>query len=1175
MEPEQQQRILGFFLEEAQEHLETLRSGLAELPFAVLDDERITELFRAAHSVKGGAAMLGYEGLRSVAYGLEDSLKLLKDHPDRLNSQVEQLLQEGFWGFEVLLGKLEQARELPDEVSAPVLVRTEPAFVSLKGVLHQPLKAVVAPIDAVPAVLADVNADALDLTGDLAGDLGGDLNSFDFGDMGLGTDLSELDGMAVASLSGTGFDANSGAAALGSSADDDFASLFGDNAFGSDGVEGFDLKVDLGAIDLGSMGASQAFDSGSNSDFDSLFGSDAIDALPLELGSDIGLGSTLAPDVALPDAQAIRSAASPATASPTAMPSSSEADALIGLFDGTAATQPAIESGSFEDLFGASALADAQGEPPSLADLLGGIQANADRLGEFASGAASDAELSSELEALFAAEAAPPMAMAPLAAPGIDDSFADLESLLAPAAAITGPDEFSDLESLLGAPVATPAPVAAPTPEDAAFADMEQMLLQAEASGGRAAAAPSQAARPRSGSSGRTEQPPIRVPVKILNNLNNLVGEMVVNRNLLKGDQERLRQSLERLLQHTQQLSDVGQRLQDLYERSLLENALANSRGRSSVQPTNLGNLGAGSSSAGYSTGYGPSHDDDDGNTPSGVLQGFEDLEMDRFSGFHILSQEMIELIVRVKESTSDIDFLVNESLDKVARNFQTITQELQDGITRARMVAFSQTTDRLPRAVREISMKCGKSAKLQVEGSEELIDKMLVEQLHDPLTHLVNNAISHGIEMPNIRSASKKAAEGTIRVKAFHQGNQTIISVADDGAGIDVEQVKRKAIQKGIITAKDAPTLSNTQVYDLLFHPGFSTRDKADDFAGRGVGLDVVRTRLQELRGNVTIDSTLGKGTTFTIRLPLTLSISKALHCISNRSRIAFPSDSFLEMMEIPWEHMDRDEAGEPVIHWQEHVLPVQPLSQLLQYGRHMSRGNIYAGALDEEMAAIILLHSAGEYLAVQVDRFESEIEIVIKQLEGPVPKPIGIAGATVLGDGQVVPIVDVLELIDLAKNRNRDNPNWRETTPIQPLRPEPVSDPLVLIIDDSITVREMLSMTFSKAGYRIEQARDGQEAWEKLRSGLPCNIIFCDIEMPRMTGLELLDRLQKDEVLKELPIAMLTSRGADRHRQMAAQLGANGYFTKPYQENSLLEAAARMLKGEVLLKADGGEVE
>lgn len=1167
MEPEQQQRILGFFLEEAQEHLETLRSGLAELPFAVHDDERITELFRAAHSVKGGAAMLGYEGLRSVAYGLEDSLKLLKDHPDRLNSQVEQLLQEGFWGFETLLGKLEQARELPDAVSAPILLRTDPAFVSLKDVLHQPSRGTAPTVpEALPAVettpvaLTDVNADALSLDDDL--------NSFDFGDLGAGNDLSELDGMAVASLSGTGFDLPS------SSVDDDFASLFGDNAFGAEGVQGFDINVDLG----GNLGARSG-----DSDLSDLFGGQEIsgevlghDLFGKGIADEVGLGSTLAPEGDMPDAQAIRAAGS--------APGSIEADALIGLFDETTEPASPVESSiNFDDLFGSPSLElsslDSAAEPPSLESLLGNIQPNTLSAGD-------NSDLDS-LELLFASadqaagngagitatpELAPP-------SPRIEDAFADLESLLSPTEPKTADpslDEFSDLENLLGASVPANSAESKPaTPEDSAFADMEQMLQQAESiGGGRPAAAPSQAARPRA-AAGRTEQPPIRVPVKILNNLNNLVGEMVVNRNLLKGDQERLRQSLERLLQHTQQLSDVGQRLQDLYERSLLENALANSR-RSSSQPTNLGHRPHDSSS-GYSTGYGPSHGSstDDSDIPSGVLQGFEDLEMDRFSGFHILSQEMIELIVRVKESTSDIDFLVNESLDKVARNFQTITQELQDGITRARMVAFSQTTDRLPRAVREISMKCGKSAKLQVEGSEELIDKMLVEQLHDPLTHLVNNAISHGIEMPNVRSASKKAAEGTIRVKAFHQGNQTIISVSDDGAGIDVEQVRRKAIQKGIVTAKDAPLLSNTQIYDLLFHPGFSTRDKADDFAGRGVGLDVVRTRLQELRGNVTIDSTLGKGTSFTIRLPLTLSISKALHCISNRSRIAFPSDSFLEMIEIPWDHIDRDESGEPVIHWQDQVLPVQPMAQLLQYGRHMSRGNIYAGVLDDEMAAIIILHSAGEYLAVQVDRFESEIEIVIKQLEGPVPKPLGIAGATVLGDGQVVPIVDVLELIDLAKNRSRQNPNWKENAPSLPLRPEPVSDPLVLIIDDSITVRELLSMTFSKAGYRIEQARDGQEAWEKLRSGLPCNIIFCDIEMPRMTGLELLDRLHKDDTLNHLPIAMLTSRGADRHRQMAAQLGARGYFTKPYQENSLLDAAARMLKGEVLLRADGGEVE
>ena len=199
-------------------------------------------------------------------------------------------------------------------------------------------------------------------------------------------------------------------------------------------------------------------------------------------------------------------------------------------------------------------------------------------------------------------------------------------------------------------------------------------------------------------------------------------------------------------------------------------------------------------------------------------------------------------------------------------------------------------------------------------------------------------------------------------------------------------------------------------------------------------------------------------------------------------------------------------------------------------------------------------------------------EQEIVIKQLEGPVPKPVGIAGATVLGDGRIMPIADVLELIDLSMGRiRRDAGSMWDQNAVPPQEIQPVkTEPMVLIVDDSITVRELLSMTFNKVGYRVEQARDGQEAWEKLRAGLPCDIVFCDIEMPRMDGLELLSRIQKDPVLKALPIAMLTSRGADRHRQMASSLGASGYFTKPYLEEALLDAAGRMLKGEVLLATD-----
>jgi CheY-like chemotaxis protein len=255
-------------------------------------------------------------------------------------------------------------------------------------------------------------------------------------------------------------------------------------------------------------------------------------------------------------------------------------------------------------------------------------------------------------------------------------------------------------------------------------------------------------------------------------------------------------------------------------------------------------------------------------------------------------------------------------------------------------------------------------------------------------------------------------------------------------------------------------------------------------------------------------------------------------------------------------------------VLEWRGTILPLRHLRELLTYHRHLGRGNVYGASTEEDMISVIILRSSNSYLAVQVDQVLIEQEIVIKPLEGPVPKPIGIAGATVLGDGQIVAIADVLELIDLAMGRIRRDASgkiWQMGSATA----EPVvqkSEPTVLIVDDSITVRSLLSLTFEKSGYRVEEARDGKEAWEKLKSGLPCDIVFCDIEMPRMDGLELLSRMQKDPALTNLPIAMLTSRGADRHRQMAFNLGARGYFTKPYLEEQLLEAAGRMLQGEVV---------
>jgi chemosensory pili system protein ChpA (sensor histidine kinase/response regulator) len=249
---------------------------------------------------------------------------------------------------------------------------------------------------------------------------------------------------------------------------------------------------------------------------------------------------------------------------------------------------------------------------------------------------------------------------------------------------------------------------------------------------------------------------------------------------------------------------------------------------------------------------------------------------------------------------------------------------------------------------------------------------------------------------------------------------------------------------------------------------------------------------------------------------------------------------------------------------------LPIYSLNDLLSYNRQNNRRSSYTNKAPEDTVSIVVLRSAGNLIGLQVDRVIGEQEIVIKQIEGPVPKSAGIAGATVLGDGSVMPIGDVLELIEIAQGRMRTDSTgnlWKKTyVPIQ--SDEGVkTEPTVLIVDDSITVRQLLSLSFGKAGYRVEQARDGQEALEKLQSGLPCDIVFCDIEMPRMNGLELLSHLQQDERFASLPVALLTSRGAQRHRTVAAKLGASGYFTKPYTERDLLDAATRMLKGEVLL--------
>jgi len=723
-------------------------------------------------------------------------------------------------------------------------------------------------------------------------------------------------------------------------------------------------------------------------------------------------------------------------------------------------------------------------------------------------------------------------------------------------------DSIDDLEHLIEAPAHLEGEADFDSAALAAYIDQAPQSFQLEAKESAPDLAPIEAPQPetpapvapaapnRTGAS--LFEQTLKVPVRLMDNLNNLIGELVVNRNSLEKDQERMRQFLGNLLEQVQNLNDLGVRMQDLYERSLLENSLLLSKSYSTNKQIAGRNNGHADSSEG-------THDEE-----------YDPLEMDRFSGFHLLSQEMIELIVRVRESSSDIEFLVDE-VEQEARIFRQVTTQLQEGFTEARMVPFAQVADRLPRAVRDISMKLNKNAKLQVQGKETLVDKMILEQLYDPITHLVNNAITHGIESPEERQRFGKPEVGIIKVEARHQGNQSIIAISDDGAGLDPVRIRRKAVEKGLISKAEASALPDIDIFDFIFSPGFTTKDQADDFAGRGVGMDVVRSSLSKLRGSINIDSAPSKGTTFTIGLPLTLSITTALCCKLNQSNIAFPMDGVEDKFETTQDHIKVNKEGERFIRWQKSstLLPFKPLSELLSYNRTLSRSNLFAAQAESEEISVVVLRSTGNLVAVQVDQVLGQQEIVIKQLAGPIPKPIGVAGVTVTSDGSVMAIADILELIDLFYGRVRKDVMNSMLAQQEAAAEQAVGDaePMVLIVDDSITVRELLSMTFLKAGYRVEQARDGKDAWEKLRAGLVCDMMFCDIEMPRMDGLELLSRVKEEERFADLPVGMLTSRGAERHRQMAYRLGAKGYFTKPYLEEVLLDAAKRMLKGENMM--------
>ena len=483
------------------------------------------------------------------------------------------------------------------------------------------------------------------------------------------------------------------------------------------------------------------------------------------------------------------------------------------------------------------------------------------------------------------------------------------------------------------------------------------------------------------------------------------------------------------------------------------------------------------------------------------------------------------------------------------------INTELQEGLMRTRMISFATQGARLRHIVRQTARELGKHVELELVGADVEVDRTVLDRMIGPFEHMIRNAIDHGLESETERKRAGKPAIGHIRVQASHEGSEIVIRFADDGAGLDIAAIRRKAIERGLMNA--STNLSDDELIQFILVAGFSTAGSVTQLSGRGVGMDVVHNEVKQLGGSITVDTRRGVGTTFIIRLPLTLSISQALMVRVSEQLFAIPLSSVVNILEVPVEQLNSIQMGRrPLLNWQDQIYPFMHLAVRLGIQSQPPNGR---------KVPVLLGRSGGRQVAIQVDGLAGTREVVIKPLGSQLAGIEGLGGATILGDGSVVLILDVpgLWLTEEGLHVMREQQAEMGTvvveevaeaeTPVVVETPAPVRrNAIVMVVDDSITVRKVTQRHLQKRGIDVLLAKDGVEAVELLRDQVP-DVMLVDIEMPRMDGYELTSRVRSDARLKNVPIVMITSRAGEKHRDKAFALGVNEYMTKPYQEDEL----------------------
>ncbi|HLX22990.1 MAG TPA: response regulator, partial [Usitatibacter sp.] len=525
----------------------------------------------------------------------------------------------------------------------------------------------------------------------------------------------------------------------------------------------------------------------------------------------------------------------------------------------------------------------------------------------------------------------------------------------------------------------------------------------------------------------------------------------------------------------------------------------------------------------------------------------FDPLELDRFS-------RMQELTRFLAESLGDVITLhqgLQKNLDEteLAIHAQArLNRELQQGLMGVRLVPLGNLADRFYRIVRQTAKELDKKANLELRGTRTELDRSVLEKITAPFEHLLRNAIAHGLEKPEARVAAGKAEIGEISIDAVQRGNEVVLTVSDDGAGLNYPRIREKAIASGLL-AKDVE-LPEAQLAQFIFMSGFSTATEVSQIAGRGVGMDVVKNEITSLGGRVEITSTPGRGTTFTITLPLTLAVTQAVMLRAGERVFAVPSVMIEQVQEFRAAAYEEALArGE--IQWKDNHYPLRSLLPLL--------GEIDT-ATPQRQIPVLLLKSGVQRAAVRVDEIVGNREVVVKTIGPQLARLAGIAGATVLGNGQVVLILNPVSLV------HRETPAPTAQVPVPVPRAEEAAltvdsksgAPLVMVVDDSLTVRKITSRMLTREGYEVATAKDGVDALQQLQDMKP-DCILLDVEMPRMDGFEFARNVRADDATRAIPIIMITSRTADKHRNHAIELGVNEYMGKPYQEEQLLALIKR----------------